>query len=520
MMKNTKGITLVALVVTIIILLILAGVAITALTQTGLFTKTEQTKEKTKSAETEEKLNLMIYEWNIDNAKDGKTLIDFLNEKVAEGKIENVEKTEDGIETYIDGYVAVLDNNGKIKNLEINLKPMISNIKIFKEDGTEIGSDILDPTENVKITFDVSIKNGEITNITPAVSILDGKATYITNGEEVEKNFEIEGVVNGKIYTKKLKISLSKLYVTLNDVSNWLALINVENEKGYSLETLDDLFANENLFSDLIFSNESYNYLIRSNKIYNSAKTHIKNLSSYTRLSSQGINDGNNNSNFTLTPGRYFIKISGNVDSFKLNNIECNEGIVRKIDDNLYFCDVHETISTSWYANMGGTKKYIYLDYYEIGLNNITNWMTCINEENKQGYTLETLNTMFEKDRELLIRLLFNDKSHKYMDRSSEILNKVYNFLNSFNSFTKFGTAQCKVDGNQSNTFSLSEGRYLIKVSVNRGNFRINSVNCSNGSVTCVKDIYICNVKDSVTFNYYNSDPGTVKYIYAYESTF
>ena len=209
MMKNTKGITLVALVVTIIILLILAGVAITALTQTGLFTKTEQTKEKTKSAETEEKLNLMIYEWNIDNAKDGKTLIDFLNEKVAEGKIENVEKTEDGIETYIDGYVAVLDNNGKIKNLEINLKPMISNIKIFKEDGTEIGSDILDPTENVKITFDVSIKNGEITNITPAVSILDGKATYITNGEEVEKNFEIEGVVNGKIYTKKLKISLS-----------------------------------------------------------------------------------------------------------------------------------------------------------------------------------------------------------------------------------------------------------------------------------------------------------------------
>ena len=34
-MKNKSGITLVALVITIIILLILAGVAITTLTQTG-----------------------------------------------------------------------------------------------------------------------------------------------------------------------------------------------------------------------------------------------------------------------------------------------------------------------------------------------------------------------------------------------------------------------------------------------------------------------------------------------------
>ena len=38
------GITLVALVITIIILLILAGIAITGLTQTGLFEKARQAK--------------------------------------------------------------------------------------------------------------------------------------------------------------------------------------------------------------------------------------------------------------------------------------------------------------------------------------------------------------------------------------------------------------------------------------------------------------------------------------------
>lgn len=44
MMKNTKGITLVTLVITIIILLILAGVAINTLTQTGLLENAKQAK--------------------------------------------------------------------------------------------------------------------------------------------------------------------------------------------------------------------------------------------------------------------------------------------------------------------------------------------------------------------------------------------------------------------------------------------------------------------------------------------
>ena len=44
MHNKNKGITLVALVITIIILLILAGVAISALTQTGLFDNAKQAK--------------------------------------------------------------------------------------------------------------------------------------------------------------------------------------------------------------------------------------------------------------------------------------------------------------------------------------------------------------------------------------------------------------------------------------------------------------------------------------------
>ena len=60
--KKEKGITLVALVVTIIILLILAGVAITTLTQTGLFENAKQAKNKTENAQIEENTILGSYE--------------------------------------------------------------------------------------------------------------------------------------------------------------------------------------------------------------------------------------------------------------------------------------------------------------------------------------------------------------------------------------------------------------------------------------------------------------------------
>ena len=60
--KNIKGITLVALVVTIIILLILAGISISVLTQTGLFEKAKLAKKKQENAQIKENETLGDYE--------------------------------------------------------------------------------------------------------------------------------------------------------------------------------------------------------------------------------------------------------------------------------------------------------------------------------------------------------------------------------------------------------------------------------------------------------------------------
>ena len=60
--KNAKGITLVALVVTIIILLILAGITISSLTNTGLFAKAKEARDKTQNAAENQAKTLNEYE--------------------------------------------------------------------------------------------------------------------------------------------------------------------------------------------------------------------------------------------------------------------------------------------------------------------------------------------------------------------------------------------------------------------------------------------------------------------------
>ena len=65
-MKN-NGITLVALIVTIIILLILVGFSIVQLTESGLFEKARLAKEKTENAQIEEKTEIDNYESEINN---------------------------------------------------------------------------------------------------------------------------------------------------------------------------------------------------------------------------------------------------------------------------------------------------------------------------------------------------------------------------------------------------------------------------------------------------------------------
>ncbi len=67
MLKNQKGVTLIALVITIIVLLILAGITITlALDPNGIVARSQQTRNEWKNAENHELtgINDLVDTWN------------------------------------------------------------------------------------------------------------------------------------------------------------------------------------------------------------------------------------------------------------------------------------------------------------------------------------------------------------------------------------------------------------------------------------------------------------------------
>lgn len=70
-LKEQKGITLVALVITIIVLLILSAISIQALTGTGLFGKTNEAKERTIKAQLKEEIELAIQEIQVEEVPKG-----------------------------------------------------------------------------------------------------------------------------------------------------------------------------------------------------------------------------------------------------------------------------------------------------------------------------------------------------------------------------------------------------------------------------------------------------------------
>ena len=210
MLKNkNKGITLVALVITIIILLILAGISISALTNTGIFGKAKDAQTKSALAEAKEKMTLLLNEWQMDHVTSTKTLETFLQEKVTDKTIEEYKKLDNGnYEVYINGYVGVIDGEGNIveEMQKAGPRPTISNITIKSEDGT---TDVADNSQKagtkLQINFSSSIENGTIKSVTRAVP-------YTTNGTETEVTFTVVGTVDGTDYTIKKPVSVANKY--------------------------------------------------------------------------------------------------------------------------------------------------------------------------------------------------------------------------------------------------------------------------------------------------------------------
>ena len=246
--KSNKGITLIALVITIIILLILASVTIAAISgDNGILTNAAKAKVETRAATIEERINLWKTEKVADEyleenqVQSSEQLLDSLEE---EGLITEEEKTQ----LKENGHIVIGDKDISISEGLTEKSYTITNSKdevIFNKIITEGDIAIEKPGfENYKIEGisdnkegefkDTGSINGKSGNLEIVGNINDATFKYnLTNFMQGDETFYCRIDIDGEKYYKEIKVKQGDIVTYEEDFAgitydgNWL---DEENE--------------------------------------------------------------------------------------------------------------------------------------------------------------------------------------------------------------------------------------------------------------------------------------------------
>ena len=206
-LKQEKAITLVAMVITIILLLILAGISIQAITNTGLFEAAGQAKKEAKRAQVVEWLNLKLIEEQTYNPigtseqiiKATKLRVDNNKselEKIGKTVIVEETKTEEGEQVDIYFYVQV---DKDVFKVEIKGSQFIGEAGKFPP---IIKLESVTSTTN-SITVTVSTKRNEGGNIEYYIKSED-EEKYTLKETTTDENYTYTGLEQNKNYSIKI----------------------------------------------------------------------------------------------------------------------------------------------------------------------------------------------------------------------------------------------------------------------------------------------------------------------------
>ena len=202
-LKSQKGITLVALVITIVIVLLLAGITISTLSgNNGLFSKVKQAKEKYLISDAKEKLitKLMKLQIEVTDEEQRSATIDDINKMVDKNskyydvEIESVKDKKENKIVKISGYYFEVDD-------KLNI---VGNI-----DASELAA--------IETTYKVNSTNGNFMSVTVKIKCESGiqkvikpdnnEVTPVGKKEQVAIDYDIE---DGKEYKFKVQLVGSK----------------------------------------------------------------------------------------------------------------------------------------------------------------------------------------------------------------------------------------------------------------------------------------------------------------------
>ena len=227
-----NGITLVALVITIIVLLILAGISIQSITNTGLFANAKQAKEKSMEGQLKEEITLAIQSIQAEEVYKGNSVT---LETLAGGQLEKelkditAELTDGEINGEYKDYEYTIDSN-----FNVTINGPVTGVKITGDAEVQTEGYVFEGnTVEIKVT--ASITEGTITGIEAPDGVTLKTDTNTTekvytankNGKYVFKITSDAGKT--KNITAKVENILAAPQITVSEVTENSFKINVEN---------------------------------------------------------------------------------------------------------------------------------------------------------------------------------------------------------------------------------------------------------------------------------------------------
>ncbi|CDB31917.1 large adhesin [Clostridium sp. CAG:575] len=216
-MKKNRGITLIALVITIVILLILSSVAIATITgNNGLFSRAKQAKENSKYSSIEEQVKLAVNASYDNTASLNKEMLKENLNKI-EGINPKIENVEFDLSVTIDGYQFLITELGQVNNGKNN-----ENNEYEKEEQSLALLEHFDDDKGIIIDSDkITTEDKKVGNSSLK---LDNTACVDANTKkfEFDKDFTIEYWL--KLAEENLNIEWGPQVVVGNYGGIWIGL--------------------------------------------------------------------------------------------------------------------------------------------------------------------------------------------------------------------------------------------------------------------------------------------------------
>ncbi len=228
-LKGKNGITLIALVITIIVLLILAAVSIATLTgDNGILTKAQTASEKTKEASIKEEIETEIMA-SFDNT--GSFDAETFKTKMKEAGATVTEEGED-IVVEKDGYEATIDaKTGEIKKYESTkgVRPEIkATVEKTGDNKATIKVEVTNEVEKVDSITVTNLDTGDTYEVT-----VNGKTGSIEVGKNGTYKIEVKATTEGVQKTGETTTVVNVIPVTFTTAQGKIDVIwvNKNNEK-------------------------------------------------------------------------------------------------------------------------------------------------------------------------------------------------------------------------------------------------------------------------------------------------